>query len=121
MEPNVAELGCEVVNTAGPKEFLGYFANADMVITDSFHGTVFSIIMESKNFYSYIAPENEKGNRIIDLLRQHKAEDHLLVPDLKQTWNELSKNCLRKEVLDACYHEEQNISRDFLKKSLSSS
>lgn len=118
-EPIIDKIDYEVVNTAGPKEFLGYIANAEMVITDSFHGTVFSIIMESKNFYSYIAPGNKKGSRIIDLLSQYKVEDHLLVPDLKQTWNELSGNCLIKEELDACYHEEQNISRSFLNTSLS--
>ena len=110
--------GYDVVNTAGPKEFLGFIGNAEMVITDSFHGTVFSIIMEAKNFYSYIAPGNKKGNRITDLLAQHRAKDHLLVPDLKQTWSELFNNHLRKEELDVCYLAEQKLSRDFLNKSL---
>ena len=112
------QAGYDVVNTAGPKEFLGFIGNAEMVITDSFHGTVFSIIMEAKNFYSYIAPGNKKGSRITDLLAQHRAKDHLLVPDLKQTWSELFNNHLRKEELDVCYLAEQKLSRDFLNESL---
>lgn len=35
---------------AGPKEWLGYIANASLVLTDSFHCTVFSIIMGADNF-----------------------------------------------------------------------
>ena len=35
----------------GPAEFIGLIKNAEMVITDSFHGCVFSIIYE-KNFWA---------------------------------------------------------------------
>lgn len=108
----------KVVNTAGPKEFLGYIGNAEMVITDSFHGTVFSIIMKAKNFYSYISPTNIKGSRITDLLQQHKISDHLLNQDLKQTWAELNGNPINKMELDECYYNEQKISREFLDNSL---
>lgn len=38
------------VDNAGPMEFLGLIKNAEIVITDSFHGSVFSIINE-KNFW----------------------------------------------------------------------
>ena len=34
--------------TADPREFLGYVKNAEYVITNSFHGTVFSIIFEKR-------------------------------------------------------------------------
>ena len=33
---------------AGPKEFLNLITNAEMVCTDSFHGTVFSILNHKK-------------------------------------------------------------------------
>ena len=33
---------------ASPQEFLGYFLNADFVVTTSFHGTAFSIIMRKQ-------------------------------------------------------------------------
>lgn len=44
----------KMVFDAGPAEFIGWFANASMIVTDSFHGTVFSLIF-SKQFYSYVA------------------------------------------------------------------
>lgn len=36
------------VRGASPEEFLGYFKNADYVITNSFHGTVFSVIFKRR-------------------------------------------------------------------------
>lgn len=107
-----------VVNDAGPLEFIGFIEKAEMVITDSFHGTIFSIIMETQNFFSYIAPGNKKGSRIIDLLFQHNISDHLLIPDLKQTWAELSNNHLNKQELDRVFDREQSLSRRFLDESL---
>ena len=34
------------VTDGGPREFLGYISNADFIITNSFHGTAFSILFE---------------------------------------------------------------------------
>lgn len=44
----------KVVFDAGPREFVGYFVRAAYVVTDSFHGTVFSLIFH-KDFNTYIA------------------------------------------------------------------
>ena len=40
------------VYDAGPREFIGWIKNANMIITDSFHGTVFSILYE-KSFWTF--------------------------------------------------------------------
>ena len=117
-EPECADNSYIVVNNAGPRQFINYIGNAEMVITDSFHGTVFSVIMEAKNFYAYIAPDNVKGSRITDLLKIFQIEDHLLNQDLKQSWSELSNNKPDKTSLDKIYLREQKSSRDFLVNSL---
>ena len=44
----------------GPLEFLGLYKNASIVLTSSFHGTVFSLIFE-KPFYT-ITPANKDNN-----------------------------------------------------------
>ena len=50
-----------VIFDAGPREFVGYFSKALYVITDSFHGTAFSLIFR-KNFNTYIAvPKASQG------------------------------------------------------------
>ena len=78
------------VTDAGPKEFIGYIENASMVITDSFHCTVFSIIMGTENFYTYISPSNGRGSRITDLLDSFGLQDHLLKSDLADNYTRLA-------------------------------
>ena len=63
---NTKELGCNFKRAAkyGPETFLSLIHNAKMVVTSSFHGTVFSMIYE-KPFASLILGE---GNRLTTLL-----------------------------------------------------
>ena len=50
---------------ADPREFVELFANADFVVTNSFHGTAFSVNF-SKNFVTFIG--GHRSSRITDLL-----------------------------------------------------
>lgn len=50
----------------GPDEFLWYMKNASYVLTNSFHGTAFSIIYR-KEFAAI--PHTDTGNRVIELLQ----------------------------------------------------
>lgn len=101
LQPLCTDGSYDSVTDAGPREFLGYIANADMVMTDSFHGTVFSIIMGTKNFYTYIAPGNKRGSRITDLLDMFGLQDHLLPTELDRSYDELTQNVIdRSEELD---------------------
>ena len=79
-----------VVDDAGPREFLGLISKAEMVVTDSFHGTVFSVIMAAKNFFTYISPDNKRGSRIVDLLESLQLKNHLLDVSLTQSFSELN-------------------------------
>lgn len=60
----------------GPREFLNAIQNAAFVITNSFHGTVLSIIF-NRNFLSYYA-QNE---RIENLLNQLLIQDRHILPE----------------------------------------
>ena len=40
-----------LIDDAGPREFLGLIKCADCVFTDSFHGTVFSILLGVKKLF----------------------------------------------------------------------
>ena len=53
-------------NAYSPEEFIALFRDASCVITNSFHGTAFSIIF-NKDFYSYVKDVNRSG-RVFDLL-----------------------------------------------------
>ena len=57
-------------------EFLWYFKNAQYILTDSFHATVFSIIFNKK--FIDILPLNKTGTRIESILNLLKIEDRIL-------------------------------------------
>ena len=105
-----------LIKDAGPREWLGLIANADLVLTDSFHGTVFSILLSSHNFYSYFAPTNKRGARITDLLETFGLSDHLLCSSLKESYQQLSSNVPSKEIITKIFQCEQEKSRQFLDK-----
>ncbi len=107
-----------IVYDAGPQEFIGYIACADVVITDSFHCTVFSIIMGAHNFYTYIAPWNKRGSRIVDLLNTFHLEKHLLNSSLNQSMSELELETIDRINIMKVYESEQEKSRRFLKENL---
>ncbi len=54
------------LRNTGPKEFIELIANADYIVTNSFHGTAFSIIFE-KQFTTLMPPAVPE--RILDLLQ----------------------------------------------------
>lgn len=117
-QPDVNDGSYIAVKDAGPLEFIGYIACADMVITDSFHGTVFSMIMGCKNFFTYIRPGNRRSSRITDLLETFHLQDHLLNVDLSESYAELNSRNIDRDKLLSILREKQSFSRQFLKDHL---
>lgn len=68
----------EPVTDAGPLDFIGLIRDAYLVLTDSFHCTVFSLITGTRNFYTYISPDSDRGSRIVDLLKVYGLENHIV-------------------------------------------
>lgn len=65
---------------AGPKEFLNLIQNAEMVCTDSFHGTVFSILNQKQFLVFRRYSSKKKGStnsRIVSLLNLLNIEERL--------------------------------------------
>lgn len=77
----------------GPGEFLGLIQNASYVCTDSFHGSVFSIIFK-RQFYSFCKrADNEQtsdNSRIKELLKCNGLENRLITPE-RGVYDEESK------------------------------
>lgn len=70
----------EIINVldAGPAEFVWLFSKASFVVTNSFHGTAFSLNMK-KDFF-VVTPERKRNNsRQKSLLRLVGQEDRLLI------------------------------------------
>ena len=71
---------CDKNVTATVSEFLGYIESSECVFTSTFHGTIFSVIME-KNFVTY-ARSNYK---ILDLLNKFKLNSRNGSNDVKNS------------------------------------
>lgn len=99
------------LNNIGPEEFLGVFENAEIIFTNSFHGTVFSII-NNKNFYTF--SNNPRSERMISLLRVLGLLDRY-IDDTQyiDMLNDIDYNVVTKIVND-----ERKKSLDFIKNSL---
>lgn len=67
----------EEILTAGPSDFVGLFSKAEFVVTNSFHGTVFSINF-SKPFYSVIKSHHSTNSRLTSILKKLGLEDRIV-------------------------------------------
>lgn len=63
---------------AGPSEFVGLFAHAKFVITNSFHGTAFAINLE-RDFYTVTPLRKQNNSRQQSLLKLFSLENRLIV------------------------------------------
>lgn len=62
----------------GPEEWLGYIDNAEYVITNSFHGTVFSILFRKRFFCEVSTKVNPSTSRLKTLLELFDLEDRII-------------------------------------------
>lgn len=67
-KPIFCEKGIEYRRTASPEEFLGLIENADYVVTNSFHGTAFSINFR-KSFYVELDTKGGRNTRAESLMK----------------------------------------------------
>ncbi len=87
-------------HTAGPAEFLGYIHRADYVVTNSFHGTAFSIIYQKKFM---VFPHSGAGGRISDIIKLSGLGSRLYREngcadiDAEINWNKVKRR-IRKNV-----------------------
>ena len=96
--------------SAGPREWIGLIRDAEIVVTDSFHGCCFSILY-NKNFHAIITGA---GTRIYNLLDVFNLNDCLYKPgsELK-----LERNIDWEEINDNI-DKERNNSLNILKEML---
>lgn len=73
------------VKAVSPEQFVGYFQYADYVITNSFHGTVFSIIFQ-KLFLVELENQEGRNRRVPDLLDLLEIEDREIVDGVNRSY-----------------------------------
>lgn len=94
------KVNAEYKRGVSPSEFLTLFANAEYVLTNSFHGTAFSIIYEKKFIVEINSKKNKINYRSKNLLSMLSLEDRILdgTNDIKNSINYVDvKNKLDQE------------------------
>ena len=106
--------GFRVLEGIGPSEFLSEFKNADYVCTDSFHGTVFSIIYHKPFIVFKRFSDNDpksQNSRVLNLLNSLNLEKHL--------WNGIPRFAVTNwELVDEILGELRKKSLEYLKNAL---
>ena len=114
---NVLDYKREEVQNASPEEFLKLIYNASLVITDSFHGTIFSInfnvpFITLKRFKDNKLSQN---SRIYNILKKVKLENRLYNDNIKYFMENIDINF---NECNKIIEEERKKSIDFLKNSI---
>lgn len=103
----------------GPKEFIGLIKNADLVISDSFHCTVFCLLCNTPFVTFCRTMPSEKVNinsRMIDLLDMVEMSERMVYPEQELDFNHLLNCDFTKS--DEILAKRRKQSLDYLKEAL---
>ena len=103
---------CDKVVPTGPVEFLDLINNAKCVLTDSFHGTAFSINLHTP-FYVFArdyGSAHSQNSRVESILKKMNMQDRFEPKEVSQKYSQIDFN-KSEEVLKA----ERTKARDYLK------
>ena len=106
--------GFKYVKKVGPIEFLNLIFNSSLVITDSYHGTCFSIIFE-KNFYTI--PYEGTENRMISLLSKLNLQGRII-----KDFNDIKSNSqsIDYDIVNEIIKAESEKAMTFMSRALNS-
>lgn len=100
----LSDRSCEGEVDAGPEEFLSLIASAEYVVTNSFHGAVFSILFQTPFVVFGRVEQENTSSRIATLLNTFDLENRLFNSDLF----DVSK-CEDYKALDIAIEEKRKI------------
>lgn len=109
-------LADKIVLDAGPKEFLGLIKNASFVCTNSFHGTVFSILFQ-KEFLG--VPHSHTNDRMYSLMDKLGLLERQLTDWNDETLNDRLHKPVNYKAVAVRLGKEVEHSLDYLKMALS--
>lgn len=98
----------------GPEEFLYFISHASFILTDSFHGTAFSIIFR-KPFFSYIAMKSN-SSRLSSLLNTLGLMDRLI--EYETAFEDKTIDICYGAGFDEKFNQHITVSKSFLKSNI---
>ena len=99
---------------SGPSEYIGCFQNADYIVTNSFHGAAFSVLMEKKFL---VFSHSNKNARIENLLERFELKSRLVergrMPAGEEMLRDIDWGHVRRLI-----KKERELSIEFIKRAL---
>jgi len=121
LEEHPKIIGANFINdyTEGPNEFLDIIRNAEYIVTNSFHGTIFSLIFQKKLIPVFDSKNGEiiKEERKYSILEAAGLLNLITTPDSKidiSNYDNIDYTMVSKKI-----EEIIGISRDFIEKNCS--
>ena len=106
---------CDEIVNADPCEFVEIFSNATYVVTDTFHGTIFSLIFNRQ----FCVTIRDNAFKVLDILDDLNINPNLNL-NLYEKLCYLKNNQLNYFEINNLINYYRNISSDYLKKNLES-
>lgn len=100
---------CDESPSVTPFEMLNYFQKAELIITDTFHGTIFSIIF-NKNFIITSC----HNTKVVDLTKEVTLSDRILSEQYEIS--ELAEKPIDYESINLLIEYKRKISKEFINK-----
>lgn len=98
----------------GPRQFLKYVLDAEYIVTNSFHGTVFSVIF-NKQFFTI--PHETRGSRMIDFCRKLGLEDRIAYGNRTINLSDIEKY-IDYDIVQPKLKELKQVGLDYIKRVL---
>ncbi|WP_349405593.1 polysaccharide pyruvyl transferase family protein [Clostridium perfringens] len=111
----VSEYIDETIYSVGPREFIGLLEEAELVFTNSFHGTCFSIIFGKKFF---TIGHSELNSRLESILRLTNLESHMINKEFQSLDEFYETIDIESEKVNEILDEEIRKSKEFLIQAL---
>lgn len=103
---------CDKNINCDPIELLEYIKNAEYVLTDTFHGTVMSLIMNTQ----FVTKVHTNSNKLGFLLKEYKCTDRI-TKDFSDT-KKIILNKIDYEKVNGIIEERREVSINYIKNCL---
>ena len=111
----VPSTGIPSVENAGPREFLALYRDAEYVVSNTFHGTVFSIMFK-KQFISI--PLKGREHRVISLAQKLGLDERLVAAYDSELINQLMNTSNDYDVVSLKLENERKKSIEYIKEAI---
>lgn len=101
--------GMNNLSKMSPLDFINYINNSELVLTSSFHGLCFSVLMGKNFYFSLDKNKNNNNSRLISITKILGLEDRNI-----NSFNE-SNNSIDYNIVNKVLNKEINKSLDYIK------